>query len=455
MKSLNVNYNEHFFIFLQYIQKYCFILLPFFLITGPFLSDLSIVLIGLIYLLILIKEKNYKKNYHSILIYFFCLFYFYIIICSLLSSNILLSLESSLFYFRFIFFVFGGLYVLKNSKNALKLFSYVLLFVFILELIDGYSQFFFNQNILGYSTHHSRLSILFSDELILGSYLSRLFPLMFVLSLNLFNKNKLFVFFLSLIIILTDLLVYISGERTAFFYLLIGIALLILMSNKFKLLRIFTFTISLSLIAYISLNNEKINDRMVSQTIEGFINQSDDLILDEENQNSSNRILDKKNLKSENFILDSKFNAFSPAHTKIYLSAINIYIDNNKVFGIGPKLFREYCAKDKYIEAYTLISCSTHPHNSYIQLLVEIGFGVILIILLFLYVSFIIIKHIYMSIFKNKRTLTNIEVGSFICLFITLWPLAPSGSFFNNWLNIIYYIPLIFILYEREKITND
>ena len=161
---------------------------------------------------------------------------------------------------------------------------------------------------------------------------------MFVLSLNLFNKNKLFVFFLSLIIILTDLLVYISGERTAFFYLLIGIVLLIFMSNKFKLLRIFTFAISLSLIAYISLNNEKINDRMVSQTIEGFINQPNDLILDEENQNSSNNILDKNNLKSENFILDSKFNAFSLAHTKIYLSAINIYIDNNKVFGIGLKI---------------------------------------------------------------------------------------------------------------------
>ena len=82
------------------------------------------------------------------------------------------------------------------------------------------------------------------------------------------------------------------------------------MSIKFKLLRIFTFAISLSIIAYISLNNEKINDRMVSQTIDGFINQSNDLILDEENQNSSNSIIDKKNLEGENFILDSKFNAF-------------------------------------------------------------------------------------------------------------------------------------------------
>lgn len=451
MKSLYVNYNDQLLICLKYIQKYCFILLPFFLITGPFFSDLSIILIGLIYLFIFIKEKNYKKVYHSILIYIFSFFYVYLIICTLLSSNILLSLESSLFYFRFIFFVLGSVYVLKNSNNALRFFTYVLLFVFILELIDGYSQFFFDQNILGFPTHHSRLSILFSDELILGSYLSRLFPLMFVLSLILFNKNVFFVIFLSLIIILTDLLVYVSGERTAFFYLLIGILLLIFMSNNFKLLRIFTFLVSLCLITIISLNNEKINDRMVSQTIEGFINNSNDLNLDEKNQNSLNNNTDKKNLNDNNSSIISKFNAFSPAHTKLYLSAINIYIDNNKIFGIGPKLFREYCAKDKYIETYSLISCSTHPHNSYIQLIVETGLGVIIVFLLFLYVCFIIIKHIYMSIFKNKKILSDIEVGSFICLFITLWPLAPSGSIFNNWLNIIYYIPLIFILYERQK----
>ena len=77
MKFLNVNYNEHFFIFLQYIQKYCFILLPFFLITGPFLSDLSIVLIGLIYLLILIKEKIIKKLSFNLNIFFLFILFLY------------------------------------------------------------------------------------------------------------------------------------------------------------------------------------------------------------------------------------------------------------------------------------------------------------------------------------------------------------------------------------------
>ena len=36
-------------------------------------------------------------------------------------------------------------------------------------------------------------------------------------------------------------------------------------------------------------------------------------------------------------------------------------------------------------------------------------------------------------------------------LVITLWPLAPTGNFFNNWLSIIYFLPLGFIIYFLIK----
>ena len=32
-------------------------------------------------------------------------------------------------------------------------------------------------------------------------------------------------------------------------------------------------------------------------------------------------------------------------------------------------------------------------------------------------------------------------------ILISLWPFSPSGNFFNNWLSIIYYLPVGFILY--------
>ncbi len=64
-----------------------FSLIPFFLITGPFLSDLSVTLISLIFLIYCIKEKNfsYFKNKYF---YFFLIFWAYLIINSLINSFI-------------------------------------------------------------------------------------------------------------------------------------------------------------------------------------------------------------------------------------------------------------------------------------------------------------------------------------------------------------------------------
>ena len=59
---------------------FLFSLLPFFLITGPFLSDLSISLIGIFFLIYCIKENNftYFKNKY---------FYFFFIILVLYNSK--------------------------------------------------------------------------------------------------------------------------------------------------------------------------------------------------------------------------------------------------------------------------------------------------------------------------------------------------------------------------------
>ena len=67
--------------------------------------------------------------------------------------------------------------------------------------------------------HGDRLSGLFGDEFILGSFLSRLFPLLVGLIIYLYAKPKnLFVYILFLIFfILIDILVFFSGERAAFF----------------------------------------------------------------------------------------------------------------------------------------------------------------------------------------------------------------------------------------------
>ena len=93
---------------LDILVIFLILFLPIALITGPFLSDLSIVLLSLLFLYKYRYEKIFINNYNYLI--FFLIFSFLLIICSLLSEFILHSLESSLFYFRFIIFAYAMCY---------------------------------------------------------------------------------------------------------------------------------------------------------------------------------------------------------------------------------------------------------------------------------------------------------------------------------------------------------
>ena len=104
---------------LKKIQFYILLFIPPALITGPFLSDLAVSMSGIIFLYISIKERSigYYFNKKVILIFFFwCLF---LIFNSVFSSDYLLSLESSLLYFRFGFFSYS-----YSSPQPMKNSSY-------------------------------------------------------------------------------------------------------------------------------------------------------------------------------------------------------------------------------------------------------------------------------------------------------------------------------------------
>ena len=77
-------------------------------------------------------------------------------------------------------------------KKILKYFFYVLFFTFFLLVGDGFLQYLTGKNILGFEiVEANRISSFFHDELILGSYLSRLLPLLFGLFILLkFSLNR-------------------------------------------------------------------------------------------------------------------------------------------------------------------------------------------------------------------------------------------------------------------------
>ena len=188
-------------------------LLPALLITGPFLSDLSVSIVALLFLINTFKNNLYQY-YKNMFFYIFILFYIYLVFNSLVNNINLDSLKISIFYFRFGIFSLAVWYVLKQEKVFLKYLFYCLLGCFVILIVDSYYQYFFGQNIFGLKIDVGtyRPSSLFGDELILGSYFSRFYGIFFGLFIYLYSKTekKYLIYYFGLLFILLEALIFIS-----------------------------------------------------------------------------------------------------------------------------------------------------------------------------------------------------------------------------------------------------
>ena len=95
------------------------ILMPALLITGPFLSDSAVVLIDLIFIYFLFKEKKFQLLENNLL-KIFLLFWIYISILSFFATDFFVSFKSSFFYFRYGLYVIAVIYFLKSVDDSLK-----------------------------------------------------------------------------------------------------------------------------------------------------------------------------------------------------------------------------------------------------------------------------------------------------------------------------------------------
>ena len=188
------------------------------LVLGPFFPDLIVSLMSLWFIYFSFKNKLYYK-FQNIFFYFFLAFCLVCIISSLISENILLSFESSLFYFRIGIFALLISFLIEQDKKILDYFYYSFLITYTALIIDGFVQYFTGFNIVGYELTIDRVSSFFNDELILGSYLVRLFPLFFALFIIKPNKKLLENYFAYSVFACSYVLIFLSGERTSFFFL--------------------------------------------------------------------------------------------------------------------------------------------------------------------------------------------------------------------------------------------
>ena len=385
------------------------LIIPF-LIWGPFVPDLIISISALFFLYYAFKNKKLYFFYNKSLIIFFIFCAYCILVSIFVAKDMMLSFESSLFYFRIGVFSCLIWYLLEQDKKILTYFYYALVISFLALIVDGYIQFFIGTNILGLPKAGDRISSFFGSELILGSYLSRLFPLLFALFI-VKEKKKLELYFMILFFLLLSGLVLISGERAAFAFYCLSLLFIIIFMKGYAKLRIILSVGSAIVIIIIISSFDQVKNRMVSDPTSTITK-----------------------------------SIFTPAHDSLISTAYNMFLDK-PIFGHGPKMFRVICKDEKY--AVGITPCMTHPHNFYVQLLAETGIiGFSFLFSAFAYVLYCAYRQFKSIVLRQKRYLTDYQVCLLAGILITVWPITTNGNFFHNWLMIVYSLPVGFYLHS-------
>ena len=252
---------------------------------------------------------------------------------------------------------------------------------------------------------------------VLGSYLIRFLPILLSLYFMCDFKKKSIYLILILFTFLASILIILTGERNSILLLFVFFVFIFVNKylNFFYRITLIISLLSTILFSFILLPSLKFR---FQQTIFQF------------------------NFFNENIFIENIY--FK------YFSNSFLLFKENIFFGVGPKLFRESCSNYLHI---INDSCSTSPHNTYFQLLAEIGiFGTIPFILFFLYV---LINHLKLVFLNTKSNINSYNSKYFILLAILLnfFPFSVAGNFFNNYMSIIYYYPigiLLFILGNKK-----
>lgn len=422
---------------------FCFIILiPLSLAISIFFADLLASLSTLILIYIYLTQKNIlffnsiKKEI------FFFLSFFIIILTSLIISDYKnQSFLPSFFYFRYFFLSLSIFYILKKYSFINHLFFNFILLSIGIVVFDSLFQYLFGFNFFGYEKVNfnkpgemSYLTGFFDDEKKLGSYLVRFLPLL--ISLFYFNKPKIPIKLELIIIFLIGVIIFLASERTALFLLIVIYFFYFLVSNKKIVFFIFSFVIFTALIYTETHLTEKYFIFTMKQIgLQKALNQHE-----------------KKKFKTEDLI-----RYYSVEHENLSYTGIQIF-KKNILFGSGVKTFFQEChnlKKQKIIKSNkrkNVMLCSTHPHNTYIQILSEIGIlGFLLVIFLFIKVlknNFVIILN------KVKNNIDRSFYFINLAIIINLMPLIPSGSFFNNWISLVMFFSLGFWLYVQDKFKS-
>ena len=425
------------------IINYFIAFLPISLIIGNLVTNLNIIFVCIAGLLIFKKEIFFFKKSNKVYFYILYIFFFYLISLTLWNyipilkndTNVISPLYKENIFKSFFFLRFLLLFLILNKlieKNYLnlKLFIIVCSISSFLIAFDIYIHLIFKCNLIGREITAYRPSSFFGSENIAGGYLQKFifFFIFYLLIQKKIIKNNFFYFTIFSLLFLIPIIL--TGNRMPGVIYLFSILVYLIIEKKFK--EIIFVLFFFFFIIFLNIKNPMIG-RLDIQ-IKAFAEETKIISM-----NIGRLFYQNKIEYDQDETLEFKSN-----YLLHFNSAIQIW-KNNKLFGHGLKSFPLNCKIEKNQ------TCSTHPHNYFLEILVDTGFIGILLIYSLFFIGLINFYKFYF--FEHNLKLKLLSMPFFLIIFFEFFPFRSTGSFFTTGNAVIVFLFLSIFL-NIKKIKN-
>lgn len=380
------------------------VLLPVLFLLGRVPTDITVSLVALLFLGRSAARGDWRWT-RSGWFRIGMVLWLWTLIISAFALDPFLSYQQAIFWWRFLVFAAAIQWWIMDEA-CMRRFLIVATAVACAEALDTWAQYFTGTDLLGNARPNPyRLSGPFDEHQRAGSWLLRLmFPVILgSFSWRLWRHSPgLARAALAALIILLCGAVFASGERLVSGLTLTGLALAaILQKGAVRRTVLAGLGLLLAVGLMLAVTNHKVVNRYVDQTM---------AIVDDLGKSG---------------------------YGEIWRSALHI-ISQRPIIGVGLKNFRFACHDPDFaLPASVALRCGTHPHNLYLEWL--LGSGVVGLGL-FLCLVTAWLRELLPAAWRD--TASPWLYGPAIFVFLILWPIRPSTSFFSNWYGGMFYLSL-------------
>ena len=362
-----------------------------------------------------IKIKVFFADY--LLFIFFALSIISTIIGYGKSDYIIIAKSFADIRFAMLFLLIRNLFYYKIIRINTLLTLSLLCAIFL--SFDIFLQFTYGKDILGFPEINGRYGGVFGKEAIAGSYIQKFSILAILGSFYLKYKKILHkeLFIVSIIAILgTGILM--TLDRIPFFIYILSLSTLLILLKSFR--KVIFFSILIIIIFFFSIYQ---NNNLIRSRYEPIYKFAEVILLKSTGFIKDNNIINKDKVNLEEKTMHTGIEYYVLFNSAMYT------FKNNFWLGSGSKSYYKSC--NELIKYRNYLLCAPHPHNIYLEILINQGVIGMIIFLTFL-ITILKKNYSYFVISRSHNADKILKIFLLVLFAFEIWPLRSYGSIFQT-----------------------